>query len=105
MLSYADLLERSALSYADGLDLNDPRVSPINGDFSKGFPPVPIRAGTKEIFLSTAVRLYQTLEAEGQDAKLDIYEGMLHVFENFAIPEAEIAIGKSAPFIRKHLGM
>lgn len=94
---------RSAQSYADGLNLNDPRVSPINPDFSQGFPPVLIQAGTKEIFLSTAVRHYQKLEAQGQTAKHDIYAGIPHVFQYFAIPEAEIAIGKSAAFIQKHL--
>ena len=105
LLDYEDLLKRSAMVYADGLDLDDPRVSPINADFSKGFPPVIIQGGTKEIFLSTAVRLYQKLEASGQEAKLDIYEGMPHVFQQFPIPESEIAIGKSAAFIRKHLGV
>lgn len=105
LLDYEKLLEPSAMVYADGLDLNDPRVSPINADFSKGFPPVLIQGGTKEIFLSTAIRLYQKLEAEGQDAKLDIYEGMPHVFQQFPLPESEIAIAKSAAFIRKHLGI
>lgn len=104
MLDYAKLLEPSALSFADGLKLNDPRVSPINADFSKGFPPVLIQAGTKEIFLSTAVRLYQKLEAQGQSATLDIYEGMPHVFQQFGITESEIAISKSATFVNKHLG-
>lgn len=103
-LDYEKLLKPSALAFADGLDLTDPRVSPINRDFSKGFPPVLIQGGTKEIFLSTAIRLYQKLEAEGQDAKLDIYEGMPHVFQQFPIPESETAIAKSAAFIRKHLG-
>jgi len=104
LLDYKKLLEPSALLFADGIDLDDPRVSPINADFSKGFPSVLIQAGTKEIFLSTAVRLFQKLEAQGQDATLDIYEGMPHVFQQFEIPESKIAIDKSAAFIKKHLG-
>lgn len=104
-LDYEKLLGPSALAYADGLELNDPRVSPINTDFSKGFPPVLIQAGTKEIFLSTAVRLFQKLEAQDQDATLDVYEGMNHVFQQYGITESGVAIDKSATFIRKHLGI
>ena len=103
-LSYDAGLFQSALAFADGLDLNDPRVSPLYAEFSDGFPPSLIQAGTKEILLSTAVRLYQKLEAAGQDTKLDIYEGMWHIFQQHSLPETEIALGKSAAFIRKHLG-
>ena len=61
LLDYKNLLEPSALAFADGLDLNDPRVSPIYADFRKGFSPALIQVGTKEIFLSTGVRLFQKL--------------------------------------------
>lgn len=102
-LSYDGLLGESAKAFADGLDLSDPRISPLNADFSKGFSPSLIQAGTKEIFLSTAVRLYQKLESSGQSSKLDIYEGMWHAFQEYPIPEAEIAIAKSAAFIKDYL--
>ncbi len=102
-LSYDGLLNESAKAFADGLDLNDPRVSPLYADFSKGFSPSLIQAGTKEIFLSTAVRLFQKLEASGQNTKLDIYEGLWHIFQQHPLPETEIAIGKSAAFINDHL--
>ena len=102
-LSYDGLLNESAKAFADGLDLTDPRVSPLYADFSGGFSPSLIQAGTKEILLSTAVRLFQKLEAAGQNTKLDIYEGLWHVFQQHPIPETEIAIGKSAAFINDHL--
>ena len=104
LLEYKNLLEPCALLFADGLNLNDPRVSPIYADFSKGFPPALIQVGTKEILLSTGVRLFQKLEAQGQVATLDVYEGMPHIFQQYGIPESEIAISKSAVFIKKHLG-
>ena len=103
VLAYSPSLENSALAYADELDLTDPRVSPMYADFSKGFPPSLITEGTKCIFLSTSVRLYQVLEAAGQETKLDVYEGMWHVFQQLPIPESEVAIRKSAAFINKHL--
>ena len=102
-LTYVGMLDNSALAYADGLDLKDPRVSPLYADFSKGFPPRLITDGTKCIFLSTSVRLFQKLEAAGQQANLDVYEGLWHVFQQVPVPESEVAIKKSAALINKHL--
>ena len=38
-----------------------------------------------------------------QSVKLDMYEGMLHVFQQTPMPESEIAIRKTADFINSHL--
>jgi len=103
MLSYSGNLENNALAFAVGLDLKDPRVSPLYADFSKGFSPSLIIDGTKCIFLSTSVRMYQALEQAGQETKLDIYEGMWHAFQLIPVTESEVSIKKSAAFINKHL--
>jgi acetyl esterase/lipase len=105
MLSYAGVLEHSARAYAGGLDLNDPRISPVYANFSKGFSPSLIIDGTKCIFLSTSVRLFQALDQAGQETKLDIYEGMWHVFQLVPVPESQVSIEKSAIFINKHLNL
>jgi acetyl esterase/lipase len=102
-LDYHPLLEACARAFANGLDLSDPRVSPIHADFTKGFPPALIQAGTKEILLSTAVRLHQTLEAAGQESKLDVYEGMWHVFQQHELPETAVAVKKSVDWINARL--
>ena len=51
------------------------------------------------------VAINQTLEAAGQDTKLDVYEGMWYIFQQTQIPETEVAVGKSAAFINKHLAL
>lgn len=102
-LHYEPLLRTSAEAYADGLKLTDARVSPLYGDFSKGFSPAIITEGTKCTFLSTSVRLYQALEAAGQDAKLDVYEGMWHVFQTVPSPETEVSLKKLSDFFHQHL--
>jgi monoterpene epsilon-lactone hydrolase len=99
ILSYRNILEPSARAYADGLDLKDPRVSPLYADFTKGFPPTLIQDSTRTTFLSTSVRLYRKLEAAGAQPELDLYEGMWHVFQADLVPEAETAVEKSAAFI------
>ena len=103
VLHYDSTLRPSAIAFAGGLKLTDPRVSPLYGDFSKGFSPSLITDGTKCIFLSTSVRLYQALEAAGQETKLDIYEGMWHDFQSTPIPETEVSLKKISDFLNQHL--
>ena len=102
---YDLLLKPSADAYANTEDQKHPYVSPVYGDYSKPFPPTLIQAGTKEIFLSNAVRLYQAIDSHGGEAKLDIYEGMWHVFQAFSfdIPEAHLARRKMSQFLDSHL--
>ena len=105
--TYSAFLGRSAAAYADPADQKNPYVSPVYGDFSKGFSPSMIQVGTKELFLSNAVRLYQAMDQAGIAVTLDVYEGMPHVFQVTlaGTPEAEIALGKSAVFLRRALGL
>ncbi len=56
--SYEGVLRPSADAYADPKDQKHPYVSPVYGDYTKGFPPTLIQGGTKEIFLSNFVRHY-----------------------------------------------
>jgi len=61
--------------------------------------------GTKEIFLSNFIRHYQALDTAGQIVKLDIYEGMIHVFQVAlaGTPESKTALGKVDAFLKQHL--
>ena len=64
--------------YANGHDLADPYVSPLFGDFAKGYPPVFIQTGTRDIFLSNAVRIHRAMRRAGIDAELHVGEAMPH---------------------------
>jgi acetyl esterase/lipase len=103
---YDKILKPSADAYADPKDQKHPYVSPVYGDYSKGFPPTLIQGGTKEIFLSNFVRQYQALDAAGQTVKLDLYEGMPHVFQGQLpdAPESRLAMTKMKKFLLQHLG-
>lgn len=106
--SYAKHLKPSADAYADPKDQKHPYVSPVNGDYSKGFPPTLIQGGTREIFLSHFVRLYRAIDGAGGMAVLDLYEGMPHIFqvrpEMADAPETAAALQKMAAFLRRHVG-
>jgi monoterpene epsilon-lactone hydrolase len=105
LLDYKKSLAPSALAYADEKDHRHPYASPVHGDYSKGYPPTLIQGGTKEIFLSNFVRLYQAMDQGGVDATLDIYEGMWHVFQafNYALPESVLARKRVKRFLKEHL--
>jgi len=103
---YDNQLKTSADAYADPKDQKHPYVSPVYGDYTKGFPPTLIQGGSKEIFLSNFIRHYQALDTAGQIVKLDIYEGMIHVFQAAlaGTPESKTALGKVDTFLKQHLG-
>jgi acetyl esterase/lipase len=102
---YDKHLKTSADAYADPKDQKHPYVSPVYGDYTKGFPPTLIQGGSKEIFLSNFIRHYQALDTAGQIVKLDIYEGMIHVFQVAlaGTPESKTALGKVDAFLKQHL--
>jgi acetyl esterase/lipase len=102
---YEKLLGPSANAYADRKDQKSPYVSPVYGDFTQGFPPTLIQGGTREIFLSNFVRLYQALDTTGQTVTLDLYEGLPHVFQILApqAPESVTALKKMDAFLARHL--
>jgi acetyl esterase/lipase len=78
-LSYDSYLRNAAGAYADHADQNNPYVSPVYGNFTRGYSPTLIQGGTREIFLSDFIRLYQALDQTDIPVMLDIYEGMSHV--------------------------
>ena len=91
--------------YANGNDLSDPYVSPLFGDFAKGFPPTLIQTGTRDLFLSNSVMLHRKLRDAGIDAELHVWEAMPHAgFLPGEAPEnGEIDV-EVARFIKRIVG-
>lgn len=109
-LAAVDYLDRVALEpalrgYADEAEWSDPLVSPIHADFTAAFPPVLIQVGTRELLLSDAVRLHRRLRAAGRRSRLEVYEGMPHVFQPLLAetPEGVAAWAEMADFWAEHL--
>ncbi|WP_373078074.1 alpha/beta hydrolase [Zhongshania sp.] len=66
------------LLYANGQDLAHPYLSPLFGDFSKGFPPTILTTGTRDLYLSNTVRMHRALRAAGVPASLHVTEAGPH---------------------------
>lgn len=63
--------------YAGEADLAHPHLSPLFGDITH-FPPTLLTAGTRDMFLSNAVRMLHHLRAGDVEAQLLVYEAMPH---------------------------
>ena len=106
ILDYPRGLKGAADAYADPKDQKNPYVSPVYGDYSKGFPPTLVQGGTKDIFLSNFIRQYRAIDSAGGIAVLDIYEGMPHVFQAFIFdsPESQQSMTKMKKFLATYMG-
>lgn len=84
-------LMQANLLYAAGRDLADPYLSPLFGDVAAGFPPTLLTAGTRDAFLSNAVRMHRKLRAAGVPAELHVLEAAAHgAFGGVTPEEAEL---------------
>jgi epsilon-lactone hydrolase len=77
LVSYDGLLGAAAVLYANGHDMSDPELSPVNGDMA-GFPPTLLTTGTRDLFLSNTVRVHRKMRQAGVPAELNVYEGISH---------------------------
>ncbi len=91
--------------YANGHDLKDPRLSPVNGDLS-GFPPTIHTPGTRDLPVSSTVRVHRKLRQAGVEAVLQVYEAQSHAQFTFdaSAPETKEAFEEIAHFFDRHLG-
>lgn len=103
-----DVVLRSGLPvlnalYANGADLSHPYLSPLFGDFAKGFPPTFIQTGTRDIFLSNSARIHRALCKAGVAAELHVGEAMPHGGFGNAPEDREMRIA-FLRFLAKHAG-
>jgi epsilon-lactone hydrolase len=78
----------------------NPFISPINAELHQ-LPPIYIQQGTEDLFLDEVKDLYQKLKNSGNEASLEIWEGMPHVWHIMydKLPEARKATQKIAQII------
>lgn len=106
LVTYNGLLKGIAQLYAGSYDMKNPLISPIYGDFTKGFPPTILTSGTRDLFLSNTVRTHQKLRKAGVDAYLQVFEGCSHAFylQVLDSPESKQAYQEMVIFFEKYLG-
>jgi monoterpene epsilon-lactone hydrolase len=91
----------SNLLYAGGADLAHPYLSPLFGEIDGSFPPTFLQSGTRDLFLSNAVRMHRLLRRAQVPAELHIFEAMPHG-GFMGAPEDQELSGEIARFVRTH---
>jgi len=106
LVLYGGLIDAAAKLYAGSADMKDPLLSPVYGDFSKGFSPTILTSGTRDLLLSCTVRMHRKLRQAGVKAELQVFEGMSHAEYLLipGLPEGEEAFQEIARFFSSHMG-
>ncbi|WP_329740403.1 alpha/beta hydrolase [Dyella sp. A6] len=94
------VLKGLASSYLDGANALDPRASPLFGIPSQ-LPPLYIQVGSDELLLDDSLRYADGAAAKGHAVRLDIFDGMYHVFQRDVgvLDTASVALAQAAAFI------
>ncbi|MEM9670556.1 MAG: alpha/beta hydrolase [Pseudomonadota bacterium] len=102
MINYEGLSEM-AVTYLNGADGSDPFASPVHGDLS-GLPPMLIQVGSEEALLSDSTLLAERAGAAKVDVTLEIWPGMIHVFQVFhaLLSDARRAMDRMADWAEDH---
>lgn len=77
---------------------SDPIVSPVLGDLS-GLPPTLVQVSDAEMFYDDGARYVNKANAQGSFAQLQVWPGVMHVWQAFDVPEAEEAFAEMGKFV------
>jgi epsilon-lactone hydrolase len=97
-------LRACATAYLGSAAPDDPRASPLFG-VSAALPPVLIQVGTDEILLDDSRRFADALESTGGTVRLEVWQGMHHVFQLNVeqLASARKALDSASGFLSTHL--
>ena len=90
------------LLYAGGHNLADPYLSPLFGDFTKGFAPTLLATGTRYLFLSNTVRMHRALRAADLPSELHVLEAAPHGAFFGTAPEDAVVDQEVRRFVDAH---
>ena len=98
-----ETLAGPAAAYLAGADPKDGRASPLYA-VPEVLPPLLIQVGGNEILLDDAQRYAQAAADKGGEVRLDIFEGLHHVFQGATkdLPSARRALDTVATFLNRH---
>lgn len=90
--------------YLGKTDPRNPLASPVFGDY-RGIPPLLIQVGEEEMLRDDSIRVAKKAQADGAPLTLEVWPGMVHVFQIRGLPESREAIQHMAEFMRSKITM
>ena len=99
-----DMISMLAGAYMAGGDAKTPLASPIHADLS-GLPPLLIQVGSREVLFGDADGLRQRALDAGVDVSFEEWEGMIHVWHQFApmLSDGRKAIARVGEYVQQQL--
>jgi monoterpene epsilon-lactone hydrolase len=99
----AEDIGRYASVYLGGQSSEDPRASPLFGDFAQ-LPPLLIHVGETECLLDDARQVHKKMLAAGRSSQVRVFKAVPHgwQFGTPFLPEARSSLDEIAEFIRRH---
>ncbi len=94
----AQAMAEFARLYLGDADPRQPLASPVFGDYT-GIPPLLIQVGEHEMLRDDSVRVAAKARATGVDVTLEVWPGMVHVFQVRGLPESREAVAHLAGFM------
>ena len=91
--------------YVGDKDPRTPLAAPLHADL-QGLPPLLIQVGSRETLLDDSNRITERAKAAGVNVSLEVWDGMIHVWQLFApmLSEGQQAIERVGEFIRERTG-
>lgn len=98
-------VRHAAKLHANGMRLEDPRLSPIFADL-EGLPPLLIHVGDNEVLLSDSTRFAAKAKDSGVDVELKVWRNAPHVFQLFAgiVPQSNQSLREIGHFVQRVRG-
>lgn len=95
-----DDLQFMAQAYLRGEKAEHPLASPLHANL-QGLPPILIQVGTDEVLLDDAVRFADRAKLANVDVTLDVWPGMIHVWQlfSFLLPESKQALDAAGKYV------
>jgi sialidase-1 len=84
--------------YLPNTDPRNPLASPVFGDY-RGLPPILIQTGEHEMLRDDSLRVAKKARGDGVPVTLEIWPGMVHVFQIRGLPESREAIERIGRFM------
>jgi acetyl esterase/lipase len=85
--------------YLEKTDPRNPLASPVFGDY-RGIPPLLIQVGEHEMLRDDSIRVAKKARSDGIPVQLEVWPGMVHVFQIRGLPESRKSIEHIAEFVR-----
>ncbi|MDX1695994.1 MAG: alpha/beta hydrolase [Ketobacteraceae bacterium] len=98
-------VRHAARLHANGMPLDDPRLSPIYANL-EGLPPLLIHVGDNEVLLSDSTRFAAKARDSGVPVELKIWQNAPHVFQLFAglVPQSNQSLREIGAFVQRVRG-